>query len=276
MTLCKVCHTEYSETVPRHSFFWFSCKFCMKRARTKSRFHRRRRKAVGTFAPSDWLIKLLEYEFKCAECNQKKPNLTLDHIRSLTDGGENVYNNIQPLCEECHNGKAHQANIEALGHHPRTKKTRRERRLARLTYRLSFDSLTNHETLHSNARKLGGRDRATNSLGPSSSLSIAQPDSSKQSCSGTVFGSSLLSGVRGGFEREWFMLGQFLPTACLDCGPEGVVPGPTWSYPENLVRPESDSGRRTVCSERRDEQPKIRVEHPHVRPQQERGYRGLP
>lgn len=114
MSICRVCHESFVAIgeMERHSFFWFACKPCVKKARTKARWHKRRKKSSGTFSPTDWLVMLLEHEFKCASCNESKPNLTLDHIESIGSGGQNVYGNMQPLCEDCHVIKAREENLE--------------------------------------------------------------------------------------------------------------------------------------------------------------------
>lgn len=108
MSICRVCHEPFGrvEDGRKHVFFWFACKDCVKKARTKARFHNRRKKATGTFSPSDWLIMLLEHHFKCADCGFSKPHLTLDHKVSIFIGGENTLANMQPLCEQCHSSKA--------------------------------------------------------------------------------------------------------------------------------------------------------------------------
>lgn len=110
MSICRVCHvpfsTEYENPQSKHTLFWFACLSCVKKARTKTRFHKRRRKANGTISATDWLVILLMADFRCAHCNEKKPNLTLDHVHSLGEGGKNLVDNIQPLCLTCHTEKA--------------------------------------------------------------------------------------------------------------------------------------------------------------------------
>lgn len=127
---CRICHQPFSdeqELTQKHVFFWFACKGCVKKARTKSRWHKTRRRAVGTFSPTDWLISLLEHEFKCAQCNEKKPNLTMDHIHSLGEGGTNTYQNMQPLCVDCQSKKSKEENARQY-----------KRKIMGLTWNLSF------------------------------------------------------------------------------------------------------------------------------------------
>jgi len=114
VSTCRVCHLPFllvEETRRKHSFFWFACKSCVKKARTKAKWHKRRKGNIGKFSPTDWLITLLENEFKCAVCKQRKPCLTLDHVNSIGAGGLNSYENMQPLCEDCHTIKAREENI---------------------------------------------------------------------------------------------------------------------------------------------------------------------
>mgnify|MGYP002067191011 CR=1 FL=1 len=119
MSICRVCHLSFLEALEqrrRHCFFWFACKGCVKKAKTKARWHKRRKNAhgLGIFSATDWLITLLEFEFKCADCGKTKPSLTLDHKRSLGEGGFNTYENMQPLCTKCHTMKARAENLACL------------------------------------------------------------------------------------------------------------------------------------------------------------------
>lgn len=220
MSSCRVCHTPFSAFSLKHSFFWFACTVCVKKAQTKVKFHKRRKHSQGGYSTTDWLCKLLEYEFKCAECGLKKPHLTLDHITSLGIGGQHLSDNIQPLCHECHSLKAHEENLVLA------KQKKEKRKYAPRDFDESF---------------LGRRARTRNRQTKFPGLPVPEPNSPRFPSGREIFSNPVLSGVGSGLEREWFLSGQFLPTACLDSGSEGVVSGPTWTYPENVVLPGRNS-----------------------------------
>lgn len=43
--------------------------------------------------------------WRCVLCGSEK-NLTVDHIKSVYQGGTNDYDNLQTLCNRCNAGKA--------------------------------------------------------------------------------------------------------------------------------------------------------------------------
>ena len=97
MSKCRLCHEVFTEECEKHVLFWFSCKKCVKRAKSKADWHRKRKTKRGGFSATDWLVCLLEHEFRCCSCGEKKPNLTIDHEISLNLGGKNESNNLKPL-----------------------------------------------------------------------------------------------------------------------------------------------------------------------------------
>lgn len=107
---CRICYRQFETTRQKHPFFWFACKPCVKSARSKSDWHRKRKKGRGGFSATDWLVCLLENEFRCFWCKEQKPHLTLDHDVSLNFGGKNIDSNLKPLCEVCHNYKSKKEN----------------------------------------------------------------------------------------------------------------------------------------------------------------------
>lgn len=72
------------------------------------RTHARRAKLCGVigenFTLEQWEAKKASFQNKCAECKLEK-TLTVDHITSLSRGGSNSIDNIQPLCLSCNTKK---------------------------------------------------------------------------------------------------------------------------------------------------------------------------
>lgn len=64
--------------------------------------------AKGRFTYAEWLQKLEEYNYKCANCgrNSKQVFIEPDHIIPLSKGGPNTIDNIQPLCHSCNSKKS--------------------------------------------------------------------------------------------------------------------------------------------------------------------------
>jgi len=219
---CRVCHNLFNKVteegiVEKHSFFWFSCTLCVQRARTKVRFHKRRKKGLSGFSATDWLCTLLENHFRCAHCHENKPNLTLDHIQSLSVGGDHQTTNIQPLCLECHTVKSRIENL-----YWSKKKKEMNEKIKASNFVSGFISRTSRD----GSGKQVFHHLSFQSTGTTEFLSGRQ-----------ILSSSILQGANSGSTREWFLSGQFLPTACLDSEYEGVVSGSKWTYPQNLVQP---------------------------------------
>ena len=76
----------------------------------------RRREAARLFGNphtnKEWQDLKEKYDFTCPSCGIKEPKikLTRDHIISLSKGGSDCIDNIQPLCKSC-NCKKHTKNI---------------------------------------------------------------------------------------------------------------------------------------------------------------------
>lgn len=108
---CQLCKSTYKKDGwGRQSMaFGFCCSRCVSRACRVVRRHNRRARQAGCrgilFA-YHWLTILYSYNFSCAFCGAEGGrNLTLDHIRQLSCGGDNLPHNIQPLCLRCHGVK---------------------------------------------------------------------------------------------------------------------------------------------------------------------------
>jgi len=57
----------------------------------------------GSFTTKEWEQKKKEFDYTCAICGEKEPQikLTVDHIIPLNKNGVNSIDNIQPLCIAC-------------------------------------------------------------------------------------------------------------------------------------------------------------------------------
>ena len=108
---CEICKSTYKNDGwgKRSMTFGFCCSRCVSRACRVVRRHNRRARRVnsnGTLYGYHWLTVLYSYNFACAMCGTNHTKeLTLDHIKKLSDGGNNLPHNIQPLCFECHGKK---------------------------------------------------------------------------------------------------------------------------------------------------------------------------
>ena len=49
--------------------------------------------------PGEWFVRLIQFGFKCAYCQQ--PFETLDHIVSISCGGGTTFSNVVPCCRDC-------------------------------------------------------------------------------------------------------------------------------------------------------------------------------
>lgn len=106
---CRICHSHFRESGwGRQSMtFGFCCTRCVNKACRVVRRHNKRARlagVIGKIFAFDWLSLLFASEFRCSSCKEEK-ELTLDHIRPLSQGGQNLRWNIQPLCQGCHGKK---------------------------------------------------------------------------------------------------------------------------------------------------------------------------
>jgi 5-methylcytosine-specific restriction endonuclease McrA len=68
-----------------------------------SKTNRKKRKQIYNYRAI--LKKLLEkYNFKCAWCGCDE-NLTIDHIKPVSAGGDDLVSNLQILCKSCNSKK---------------------------------------------------------------------------------------------------------------------------------------------------------------------------
>jgi len=89
------------------------CVFCWKHERGRVRWHNKRAKrhkfvsAHGKrVSTRQWMAMLHQHDYGCISCGKGgRGNLTLDHIISLNEGGNQSIENLQPLCISCHSTK---------------------------------------------------------------------------------------------------------------------------------------------------------------------------
>ena len=72
----------------------------------------KRKKAIGRVTKQEWEDILSKFNFKCVFCGTTE-KITRDHIIPISRGGENMAQNIQPLCRSC-NAKKHTKLMEEL------------------------------------------------------------------------------------------------------------------------------------------------------------------
>jgi len=65
---------------------------------------RRTRYKDGNVSIEDWENIKKKFNYICPMCNQSK-QLTIDHIKPISLGGEHKIENIQPLCKTCNSSK---------------------------------------------------------------------------------------------------------------------------------------------------------------------------
>jgi 5-methylcytosine-specific restriction endonuclease McrA len=82
--------------------------------KARASWQRRRARQLGNggeFTEKEWQAVKKAYGFGCVRCGRKEPDVSLerDHITPLTLGGQNVIENIQPLCRSCNASKGTRA-----------------------------------------------------------------------------------------------------------------------------------------------------------------------
>lgn len=67
----------------------------------------RKAKAGGSFTQQEWHDLCAFYDYTCLRCGKQEPDieLTVDHVVSLSQGGSNSIDNLQPLCRSCNTSK---------------------------------------------------------------------------------------------------------------------------------------------------------------------------
>lgn len=64
--------------------------------------------AEGSFTLEEWLELCASTGDQCLACRRADIPLTVDHVKSLAEGGSNYITNIQPLCISCNSAKGSQ------------------------------------------------------------------------------------------------------------------------------------------------------------------------
>ena len=63
---------------------------------------------LNTLTPKEWAAILKGYDYRCAYCGKefsKHNPLQVEHIVAVTNGGDNIKENVVPACQECNNEK---------------------------------------------------------------------------------------------------------------------------------------------------------------------------
>ena len=61
--------------------------------------------AIGEgITTEQWEVKIREYNYRCAYCGRRCA-LTMDHVISLSKGGDHLIKNVVPACTECNSRK---------------------------------------------------------------------------------------------------------------------------------------------------------------------------
>lgn len=67
--------------------------------------HKRRGilKDAGSFSIDEWIELCNRFGNKCLSCGA--PEITIDHVKPISQGGTNTIDNLQPLCQKCNSSK---------------------------------------------------------------------------------------------------------------------------------------------------------------------------
>lgn len=75
----------------------------------RARDHKKR--AGGKFNPAIWEIVKLKYGNSCIYCGSKE-NITIEHRKPVSLGGNNSFGNLAPACLSCNSGKRNKTEEE--------------------------------------------------------------------------------------------------------------------------------------------------------------------
>lgn len=80
----------------------------------KNRWYYRKKSAEGQHSYQEWLDLKAKYNWQCANCYRKEPDISLteDHIIPLSKGGSDYIKNIQPLCRSCNCSKRNSITLQ--------------------------------------------------------------------------------------------------------------------------------------------------------------------
>lgn len=71
---------------------------------TKLALLHKRRAATGNYTVEQWATSLEYFEYQCAYCGEAH-NLTVDHVKAISQGGANYVYNLIPACGSCNASK---------------------------------------------------------------------------------------------------------------------------------------------------------------------------
>jgi len=82
----------------------------------RKRYRARKNRAEGSHTLEEWELLKKHYDYKCAICGKKEPEIELeeDHIIPLSKGGSDSMENIQPLCRSCNSVKGAKLTVKPL------------------------------------------------------------------------------------------------------------------------------------------------------------------
>lgn len=69
-----------------------------------------KRGSKSRLKPKQWLMKVKEYDNRCAYCGAQSDKLTQDHIIPLSKGGHHTLANVVPACWSCNRLKGYSVN----------------------------------------------------------------------------------------------------------------------------------------------------------------------
>jgi 5-methylcytosine-specific restriction endonuclease McrA len=79
------------------------CRYCNNGGQQETR-HRKHGHGDQVFPYRAWRLKLKRLNYECQHCGSVG-DVTIDHIKPITDGGLLVIRNLQPLCRKCNSKK---------------------------------------------------------------------------------------------------------------------------------------------------------------------------
>lgn len=107
INLCKLCNLPNENPCRNYpNTICIKCFFSEKKRIRSNNYKKQKSGAKEKITIHEWICVLATKNYSCANCFKKdRKNLTIDHVISIFNGGENSVENIQPLCYKCHSVK---------------------------------------------------------------------------------------------------------------------------------------------------------------------------